>query len=178
MPQFKSLKVRLKLPYVADVEGTWEPDERERDAAWELYVELVTRVSVVELGPKEGLLREALGSLYSLFQTTREILRKYGPGVARPKGGSELSFGYLAVAVLNGALRPVLANWHPLLLDYEGRRPPEVSAVEHEWSWERAGELRQELERVRGSLVEYADLLAEVAEVPLLRPHTEGRPSP
>ena len=52
--------------------GTWVPDDDERSAAWEMYVELVTRVSVVGLGPGEGLLREALTSLYQLYDITRE----------------------------------------------------------------------------------------------------------
>src|ERR671939_642463 len=110
----KQLKVKIGIPYIGDVEGTWEPDESERRAAWEMYVELVTRISVVELQPGEGVLGEALSSLYTLFGSTRDILRKYGPSVAEPKGKGNLSFGYLAVAILNGALRPVLAKWHPL----------------------------------------------------------------
>lgn len=169
MSKFKSLKVSLKLPYLADVEGTWEPDEAEQDAAWELYVELVTRVAVVELKSDEGLLRDVLTSLNSLFDIARTILRKYGPGIARPKAGSELSFGYIAIAVLNGALRPVLAKWHPLLLDYESRRPLDVSAIQYELSWGQAGELRKVLGELRQSLAQYADLLARVADVPALR---------
>ncbi len=170
MPKLTSMRVNLKLPYLADVEGTWEPDDRERDASWELYVELVTRIAVVPLGPEEGRIREALNSLYSLFETTRGILRKYGPAVARPKGGHELSLGYIAVAVLNGALRPLLAKWHPLLLEYENRRPSDVSPVEHERGWEHANQLREELERTREALVAYANQLAEAAEVPSLLP--------
>src|SRR5262249_38995000 len=115
---------------------------------------------------------EALSSLYGLFEITRGILRKYGPGVARPKAGSELSFGYLAVAVLNGALRPVLAKWHLVLLDYESRRPADVTLVQYEKSWDKADELRQVLDELHESLVQYADLLAQVADVPALRPDT------
>jgi len=59
-----------------------------------MYVELVTRISVAELRHGEGLLHEALSSLYSLFDTTREILREYGPSIARPKGKDNISFGY------------------------------------------------------------------------------------
>lgn len=164
----KSVTVKLNLPYVGGIEGTWEPDESERKAAWELYVELITRISVAELGPAEGLLRETLSSLYTLFQTTRDILRKYGPSIAQPKGGGKYSFGYLAVAVLNGVLRPVLSTWHPLLSDYESRRNQAISVVEHERQWERSEELRKALNDVRGILVEYANLLAQVAEVPSL----------
>ena len=65
-----------------------------------MYVELITRISVVELKPGEGLLREALTSLYSLFDTTRKILRQHGPSIAQPKDKSDVSFGYLAIAIL------------------------------------------------------------------------------
>jgi hypothetical protein len=34
----------------AKLSGVWEPDQAERNAAWELYVELVTRIAVVPLG--------------------------------------------------------------------------------------------------------------------------------
>jgi hypothetical protein len=133
-----------------------------------MYVELMTRIAVVELRPGEGRIREALSSLYSLFETTRAVLRKYGPAVAKPRGEGNLSFGYLSVAILNGVLRPLLAKWHPLLLDHEARRQEGVSAAEHERVWEHGQEVRQELERVRKALVQYADLLAEVAGVKAL----------
>ncbi len=168
MPKLASIKVSLSLPYIGSIEGTWEPDESEKRASWEMYVELITRISVVELKPDEGLLREALTSLYSLFNTTRTILREYGPSIAKSKGTGNLSFGYLAVAVLNGVLRPVLAKWHPLLLDYENTKPSSTSAVEHERQWEKGAELRQELNNIRRVLIEYANLLANVAGVPSL----------
>ncbi|MBC7342267.1 MAG: hypothetical protein H5U02_07425 [Clostridia bacterium] len=161
-----NVKVNLKLPFIGNIEGTWQPDESEKRAAWEMYVELITRISVAELLPQEGLLREALSSLYSLFDTTRKILRDYGPSVAQPKGKENLSFGYLAVAILNTVLRPVLAKWHPLLLDYESSRPASISMLEWERQWEKSEELRQVLNEVRQVLIEYANLLAEVAGVP------------
>jgi hypothetical protein len=69
---------------------------------------------------------------------------------------------------LNLVLRPLLAKWHPLLLDYENTREPSVSPVEHEQRWEEYGTLRGELNQARGVLTQYADLLAEVAGVPSL----------
>lgn len=168
MAKLKSIKVNLRLPYVGSIEGTWEPDECERKAAWEMYVELITRVSIVELKPDEGLLREALSSLYTLFDTTRKILRKYGPSIAQPKGKDNLSFGYLSVAILNLVLRPVLAKWHPLLLDYESTKKSTESSLVHERNWDRYEEMRQVLNDVRKELIEYAELLAQVAGVPSL----------
>src|SRR4051794_2749971 len=91
----------------AKLSGTWAPDTAERDAAWELYVELVTRIAVVPLRSGQGVLREALTSLYQLFGVTRETLKKYGPRVAKPgRKAGEYRFGYLAVWLLNAALRP------------------------------------------------------------------------
>lgn len=168
MPKLTSVKVKLELPGIGGIEGNWQPDENERKAAWEMYVELITRIAITELRPDEGLLREALSSLYILFGTTRGILREYGPSVAQPKGEDNISFGYLAVTILNVVLRPLLSKWHPLLLDYESKRDKTVSPLEHEKQWDRYEELRVELNKVRSALTEYANLLAEVADVPPL----------
>jgi hypothetical protein len=150
----------------AKVSGTWAPDQTERDAAWELYVELVTRIAVVPLAPGEGILREALTSLYQLFGQTREILRKYGPGIGRPAEAGHLRFGYLAVWMLNAALRPFLASWHPRLTHYENGRPPATSIVDWETAWSESARLRQELGDLQQLLLRYAHTLAEVCDAP------------
>ncbi|GAA3068788.1 hypothetical protein GCM10020000_61530 [Streptomyces olivoverticillatus] len=173
----KQITVRVTIPMLGEVTGLWEPVEAERKAAWELYAELATRVSTVELGPGEGFLREALTSFYSLFATTRDILRRYGPDVAPRRGPDHITFGALAVTVLNQALRPLLAAWHPRLAAYEALRPSDVDPVAYERGWEHAQELREEISRVRGVLVELAKALAEVAgSADLLRPATHAYP--
>jgi hypothetical protein len=156
---------------VLGLQGEWVADRDQQRAAWEMYVELVTRIAVVPLGPSEGLLREALSSLYALFGETRRILKEYGPGIAIPLETDTIAFGQLAVTVLNRIIRPVLAKWHPLLEDHEARRPPDRSRLEHEQAWERAGELREELERLRGLLGNYAAMLAAAAGVEPLESH-------
>ena len=160
-----SVQVGLNL-HVLQISGTWEPNDDEGNAAWELYVELVTRVAVVPLGAEEGLLREALTSLYSLFDTTRDILRRYGPAVAEPRPEGQYSFGVLAVAMLNYGLRPVLARWHPALEDWEASRPDGRSRGEHEKAWEHAGELRAAVDSARDVLTQYARLMASACGVP------------
>jgi hypothetical protein len=175
MPHRKQFKVSLNLPFgLGGVEQTWEPDDDERRAAWELYVELATRIATVPLERDTGLAREALSSLYTLFGTTRAILRQYGPGVAQPKMDGGASFGTLAVTVLNGAIRPLLSTWHPPLQDWEDQRPEEVTRVAWEQQWERIDQLRAAIDEVRATVDQYAALLAEVAEVPPLT----GPPTP
>ena len=161
----KSVEVGLDLKFFK-ISGTWEPNDAERQAAWELYVELMTRIAVVPLPSGEGLLREALTSLYSLFATTRDVLRRHGPTVAEPRPDGQYNFGYLAVVILNGVIRPLLARWHPLLEDWEAARPPGRSRAAHEQAWPQAAQLRADLDATRASLSQYAALLATACGVP------------
>lgn len=166
--QLVEVNVALTLPFIGSITGVWKPDEQEQNAAWELYIELTTRISIAELSPSDGLLRESLSSLYGIFTTTRQLLRQYGPRVARPQAGSDISFGYLAITMLNFVLRPVLTKWHPLLLDYEHQRNATISPLQHEQAWERATELRASLNDVRSILMQYTRLLADISRVPTL----------
>ncbi|RCV65836.1 hypothetical protein C5S53_01755 [Methanophagales archaeon] len=175
MPELKSIEVNLNIPLFGGIKGTWEPNDKEREAAWELYVELVTRISVVELKRGEGIVREALNSLYSLFGMTREILRKYGPDVAKPSKENEYSFGKLSFIILNYQLRPLLSKWHPLLQEYEAKKDKDISIKEHEDKWERISELREELDKTRKILIDYSKHLAKVASVvPLYKENEEN----
>lgn len=159
-----SVQVSLRLPFL-EVAGVWEPDEAERNAAWEMYVELVTRVTLVELREGEGHLREALTSLFSLFGVTREILRRYGPVVAQPGRDGELSFGAIALAVLNDGVRPVLTKWHAELSAHESARPTSLSPTAHELAWASNADLRADLHELRLQLRGYAEALAQAAGV-------------
>jgi hypothetical protein len=158
--QIKATKLVVGLPFnLGQLE--FEPDEVQQKAAWELYVELSTRIAVQPLDPDEGILREALSSLYTIFGVTREILRKAGPSVAQGPN----SFGAIAIEVLNKGVRPFLTKWHPLLLAHEQRRSPEVDARDHERSWERASELRKDLVELQEQMRIYADALAKIAGI-------------
>jgi hypothetical protein len=166
--KLSTVKVEIGIPSLGKIEGTWEPDKLEEQAAWELYIELITRTSIIELQYETGLLRESLSSLHSLFPTTRDILRRYGPAIARPKGKSVMSLGYISVTILNLVLRPFLSKWHPLLLDHEITKPTGISPIEYERNWKHYNEFRKTLRELQTTLLQYADVLAEVANIPSL----------
>jgi len=109
----------------------------------------------------QGLLREALTSLYNLFPVTRQVLKEAGPDV----GASHDSVGRIGIAVLNNGSRPVLAKWHPLLQTWEAQRLPNLSPKEHECKWAEEGNLRAESEGLRKDLELYAQALATIAGV-------------
>ena len=163
MPKYdpaKLTKVSVSLPFgIGSAE--WKSDPTERKAAWSLYVELVTRVAVKHLDFNEGLLREALSSVYSLFHTTREVLKEAGPDV----GASHDSVGGIAIAVLVDGISPFLTKWHPELQSWEAQRPPNISPKEHEQNWSKERKLRADLAQLRHELQLYADALAVIAGV-------------
>ena len=116
-----------------------------RDAAWELYVEMLTRVVTQRLPSEQGDEKAALDSAYSLFHTTRSILHQYGRGV--------VEFTKVAVPVLNQVVRPFTTKWH---------KESQSDAFDHE---EKRLEFRKDLEILLMDLRNYSRLLAEIAGV-------------
>jgi len=110
----KSVQVSLNLP-VLRINGTWEPNDDERKAAWELYVELVTRISVVPLGPDEG--AAARGAV-------EPVLAAFGQpgGPGRPHGPAGRSAGGGRCACCSPARRYVSAEPMGALRDSHPRR--------------------------------------------------------
>ena len=85
------------------LETEWTPKDPDRKAAWELYVELLTRVATQHLEPEHGDEQSALDSIYKLFDLTRHTLKNHEGCV---------EFTKIAVVVLNQVIRPFTAKWH------------------------------------------------------------------
>ena len=146
------------------LKGTWVPDREERDASWELYIEIITR-DVYRDSIRTTSIRETLNSLYSLFQEIRAILRKYGPSIVQAIDDRHLSFGEIAVTVINRILRPLLSKWHQTLLAYENTRQTGSSLLSHEGTWDKYQEIKDDIDIVKTQLIAYADLLADASGV-------------
>lgn len=71
----------------------WCPNTSDQDAAWELYIELLTRISTQHLQPEHGDEKAALDGIHTLFDLTRQILK------GRSRGCQE--FAKIAIPVLN-----------------------------------------------------------------------------
>jgi hypothetical protein len=135
-----SLKIKAGF-----LEMEWVPRDEDKNAAWELYVEMLTRVSTQSLQPAHGREKAALESVYSLFPLTREIVKRNGRYC--------INFTKIAVVVLNQKVRPFTAKWHSklsqdsLLTDDQGM------------------EFRMELFALQKDLRNYTGLLAQMADV-------------
>ncbi|MFH9068112.1 toll/interleukin-1 receptor domain-containing protein [Streptomyces alboflavus] len=136
--------------------------EAERMAAFDLQVELVSRIGVQQLPIDSGSLREALTSLHSLFAFTRDTLRRYSIGLQSSADAPD-SVQSLADRLLNEVLRPFTTDWHPRLLNWEAQRRPDVSALDHERAWDHAPALRAALDDLRRPLQDLASALAAIS---------------
>ena len=134
--------LKIKTP-VMDMD--WNPSDPDKDAAWDLYVELLTRITTQSLPKDQGVELTALESIYNLFGITRNILKD--------RGRSCIEFTKIAVIVLNQVVRPFTAKWHK-----ESQRGSFSSDSQ-------CAEFRRDLEMLQVKLRNYTKLLAELADV-------------
>lgn len=146
---FEGLSVNA---YFLEVEMSFT--DADKEAAWEMYVELLTRITTQQLLGDEGDEQTALSSIYSIFPTTRGILKK--------KGRNAIQFTKIAIIILNQVIRPFTAKWHAISLK-DGFAKAENQKV-----------FRQELSLLQVALNNYTGMLSDIAGVENLTKLQEG----
>ena len=152
--------VKLNAPFL---EAELSFDTADREAAWDLYIEMLTRIVTQPLPVQAGDEETALQSIHSLFPTTREILRT--------RGRSAITFSKIAVPVLNQVIRPFTAKWHKALLDGAFARGEDRHAFRTELA-----SLQQELRKYNRMLADIAQVedLTDLEPLPPTSQHHEG----
>lgn len=140
--EFQLTNVNLSLPFMS---AEIKFEDADKKAAWNLYVELITRTTIQSLPDGSGSESSALESVYAIFPITRKILKKYGR-----KGQS---FSKIALIVLNQILRPFTTKWH------------KISRNGMLQNREMAILFRKELADLQNDLRKFAGMLAKIAEV-------------
>jgi hypothetical protein len=135
-----SLKVNATF-----MEMEFQPNDVDKNAAWELYIELITRVSTQYMLPEHGDETSALKSISRLFELTRETIKRNGRHCGE--------FTKIAVIVLNQVVRPFTTKWHRQSL--AGAFDDQVQRAL----------FRVELEELQTSLRAYTRMLASLAKV-------------
>ena len=123
----------------------WTPKAADKDAAWALYIELLTRITTQPLPVDHGDEKTALDSVYSLFGITRGVIKEQGPDC--------INFTRVAIVVLNQVIRPFTAKWHRKSLAGDFERESERVIF------------REELAALQVELRKYSRMLADIAEV-------------
>jgi len=119
--------------------------DEDKAAAWQLYIELLTRITTQPLADHEGDEETALKSIHAIFGLTRDIIKQNGRGC--------IEFTKIAIVVLNQVIRPFTARWHRLSLEGGFKDPA------------RCRQFREELALLQQKLRDYTGLLADVAGV-------------
>jgi len=83
--------------------------QADRNAAWELFIELDTRVVTRALDNESGIDKATLSSLHELFQLHRSIAKKHGPNCK--------NYYTMASHYFEGYIRPFTSKWHKILND-------------------------------------------------------------
>lgn len=134
--------LKISVPYL---EMEWQPRDADKKAAWELYIELLTRVATQRLPDAHGDEKTALESVFSLFPLSRAIIKGSGRDC--------IEFTKIAVVVLNQVVRPFTAKWHRQAL--EGAFKDKKSCKQ----------FRNELYDLQDVLIIYTKMLADMAGV-------------
>ena len=123
----------------------WAPQTADKDAAWDMYIELLTRVTTQPISQDAGIEQTALESIYAIFGITREIIKKHGRDCE--------GFTRIAIVILNQIIRPFTAKWHKLSGD--GAFSDKLLCVK----------FREELDGLQSKLTNYCQMLSTVAGV-------------
>lgn len=153
---------------IGQIRGLIQPSPQEREAAYQLLVELATRMSAFRVTSADGTIADSLRSIEEMFDLTRATLREHGVDSAKGSAGN-LSLAVVAVRVLNEVLAPVLRRWGPELADHEARRAldaPGRTAVDWERTWASAPQCRTDLDTMLASIRAYLDTLSRIAGTP------------
>lgn len=134
--------IKLSIGF-AEVE--FSPTEDDQVAAWDMYVELLTRITTQPLDEGTGDENTALENIYNIFSVTRGILKS--------KGRQAKEFTKVAIIVLNQIIRPFTAKWHKKKME---------GAFLDQGNCEL---FREELKMLQSELKCYSHLLADMAKV-------------
>lgn len=134
--------LKIKAPFL-DME--WNPKDKDKDAAWELYTELLTRITTQDLPIESGDEKTALESVFKIFGLTRETIKAHGREC--------IEFTKIAVVVLNQIIRPFTAKWHRHVIS-DGFSDEKICK-----------EFRVDLHELQKKLRRYTKMLSDMAGV-------------
>jgi len=142
LEQWDMTSLKIKTPFL---EMEWKPQDEDKNAAWELYIELLTRVTTQPLSLSGGDEVTALTSIFSIFPITREVIKRNGRHC--------IEFTKIAIIVLNQIIRPFTEKWHPISIQKE------FNTVEMK------KEFREELTELQFKLRIYTKMLGDMAGI-------------
>ena len=142
LAKWEMTSLKISTPFL---EMEWKPNDSDKKAAWELYIELLTRITTQPLPANYGDEKTALESVYSIFGLTREIIKTNKRDC--------IEFTKIAIVVLNQIIRPFTVKWHKSSIEKKFIKPEVCKSF------------REELTQLQKKLSIYIQMLADMAGV-------------
>lgn len=172
MPVFRKGQIELDLKFLK-VGG--ELDEEDRQCAWALYCEIVSRRAVSGRlvraehdgeawvdGFEGEVLAESFDSLHAFFERARELMSEFPVGRI---GKREHHLGFFILRMMEIVIRPFLEKWQARYRHWWSMTDDETSPFERQQSYPHWQELTADWSAMRSFCRETATELVETYEL-------------
>lgn len=161
--KYRLVKVRIKLGGVGNAE--FAPNEEDIQIAHQLWTELTTRKTAIEIIPDQDVIVEVYDSWYELFKKTRELIAAIPAHSVQVESTKELI--RISTETLNKGLRPHLTKWQAKYRNWykhQEENLKEMSPQELQRKYPEYDELMEDMKRVNIELIEYANQLKKIVQ--------------
>jgi hypothetical protein len=153
---WKPIELEINLGHVGKVKLC--PQEQERQIAYRIWTELVTRKAAIPIDLNNDVIVEIYDSWYSLFQCVRSLIGEIC-AADLPTSESKRKLVGVATQTLNEGLRPHLTLWQARLRHWLRVTKDEhesLSPQEHQRAFPEFERLSADLLRVNADIIQYA----------------------
>lgn len=158
--------VELNIPLGGIGTAKLKPNYTDVQIAHKIWTELVTRKAAVPIDPDNDVIVEIYDSWYALFQRVRELISEIPAELLR-KEKSTQTLVDIATRSLNEGLRPHLTTWQARFRNWYVHQEDQLKSAspqEVQRDFPDYEELTQDMRRVNGELVRYAQELKKLAD--------------
>jgi hypothetical protein len=154
--------VNVTLP--SGISFEFKAQEEDRKIAWEIFVQIRTRIAAVEFKKGEDSFKDVNVSLFALFTLIREkILGLSLKTVTKDKDGNLVE---LYFSILNHGIRPYLTKWHiPVSHFHERQKDSGKSEIEIDKEFLISNpEIIEDIQTLNFKMKRFAEVLHKIAK--------------
>lgn len=143
----------------------FKPNKKDKEIAYQLWVELSTRKLGIQLDMDNDVIYEVYNSWYEFFKITRESLKEFPVSKLENEISTEIID--IAIDVLNGELRKHLTKWQAKFrywyeIEKDKEENDDLSPQEIQKKFPEYDELVKDLMIVNKYLINYTNLLHDI----------------